>query len=234
MPSSPNRLGGNGMKAMILAAGRGERMRPLTDQTPKPLLKAANKPLIIHTIEKLAQAGFKDIVINIAYLGQQIQNTLKNGSSWGVSIEYSDEGNQALETAGGIINALPLLGDNPFLVINSDIAHDFDLLRLKEQTFDLAHLILMPNPEHHPEGDFHIAADQTLNAVDLPKYTYSGIGLFNPELFSNQPYGSQRLAPLLRQYMPQQRISGELFEGFWMDIGTPARLQELNDRLTTI
>ncbi len=222
------------MKAMILAAGRGERMRPLTDQTPKPLLKVADKPLIVHTLEKLAQAGFEDIVINIAYRGAQIQDTLKNGADWGVRIVYSDEGSQALETAGGIIKALPLLDKAPFLVINSDIAHDYDLNRIKTQSFDLAHLVLIPNPDHHPEGDFHIGPNQRLNAFNQPKYTYSGIGLFHPTLFDRQPQGSQRLAPLLRQYMPQQRISGELHSGFWMDIGTPDRLQELNERLKTV
>jgi MurNAc alpha-1-phosphate uridylyltransferase len=216
------------MKAMILAAGRGERMRPLTDRTPKPLLPVAGKTIIEHTINKLISAGFNDIIINHAHLGQQIEDHLGNGQKYGASIQYSPEGEQGLETAGGIINALPLLGDDVFLVVNGDIATDFPFAELKNRTIDLAHLVLVNNPEHHPLGDFGL--DITGKVIDncSEKFTFSGIGLYRPELFCNTPAGSSKLGPLLRQAIVSQRVSGQKFAGFWMDIGTPERLQELN------
>ena len=216
------------MKAMILAAGRGERMRPLTDHTPKPLLPVAGKSIIEHTIEQLVNAGFTDIVINHAHLGEQIEATLGNGQRLGATICYSPEDEQALETAGGIINALPLLGDEVFLVVNGDIATDFDFASLKNITVDLAHLVLVPNPEHHPEGDFGIHDTGLVDEQAAEPLTFSGIGLYSPKLFSNLPAGSRKLGPLLRQAMAKQRISGQKFSGFWLDIGTPERLQELN------
>lgn len=216
------------MKAMILAAGRGERMRPLTDRLPKPLLTAGHKPLIVHMLENLRDAGFSDIVINVAHLGRQIIDYLGNGRDFGVTIAYSDEGDNALETAGGIINALPLLGDQPFLVVNGDIATTFPFATLKQRKFDLAHLILVDNPEHHPSGDFGFNGE-LLTDYAQKKYTFSGIGLYHPGLFSDKPQGSTKLAPILREAMRQERVSGEKFTGFWMDIGTPQRLEELDN-----
>jgi len=219
------------MKAMILAAGRGERMRPLTDHTPKPLLPAAGKPLIEHTIKQLVAAGFNEIVINHAHLGRQIEDYLGNGQRLGATIGYSPEGETALETAGGIINALPLLGDEPFLVVNGDIATDFPYAGLKNLDVDLAHLVLVNNPEHHPAGDFALNHAGLVTEVGTEKLTFSGIGLYRPELFGATPAGIRKLAPLLRMAMTEKRVSGQHFAGFWMDIGTPQRLQELDARL---
>ncbi len=215
------------MKAMILAAGRGERMRPLTDVTPKPLLKVAGKPIIQHTIEQLVSTGFTQIVINIAHLGLQIKQTLGDGNQLGASISYSDEGDTALETAGGIIKALPLLGTEPFLLVNGDIAHEYDFSQLHNKKIDLAHLILIPNPEHHAEGDFHLAENGLAIEQGKPSLTYSGIGLYNPHLFCNIAVGKLKLGPILRHAMSTSRISGEKFNGFWMDIGTTQRLEDL-------
>ena len=221
------------MKVMILAAGRGERMRPLTDYTPKPLLPVAGKAIIEHTINQLVSAGFNDIIINHAHLCQQIEAHLGNGQQYDASIHYSPEGEQGLETAGGIINALPLLGDEVFLVVNGDIATDFPFSELKNLTVDLAHLVLVDNPEHHPQGDFglDITGKVTINCTE--QFTFSGIGLYRPELFSNIPAGNSKLGPLLRQAIANQRVSGQKFAGFWMDIGTPERLQELDFLHTT-
>lgn len=221
------------MKAMILAAGRGERMRPLTDHTPKPLLPVAGKALIEHTIKQLISAGFNDIIINHAHLGQQIENYLGDGRHYGANIRYSPEGEHALETAGGIINALSLLGNEVFLVVNGDIATDFPYAELKNRRVDLAHLVLVANPEHHPQGDFGLDSTGKVTEKDPQLYTFSGIGLYRPELFSNIPTGSSKLGPLLRQAIAKRRVSGQLFAGFWMDIGTPERLQELNLLYTT-
>lgn len=215
------------MKAMILAAGRGERMRPLTDISPKPLLRVADKPLIEYTIEQLVGAGYCDIVINLAHLGQQIKDHFGNGHALGANIVYSDEGEQGLETAGGIIKALPLLGKQPFLVINGDIASDYPLSSLQGKNFDLAHLVLVDNPPHHPGGDFNLEADGHLSEQGPNKLTFSGIGIYRPELFTGIATGSHKLGPLFRKFMPFGRISGEKHDGFWMDIGTPERLREL-------
>lgn len=216
---------------MILAAGRGERMRPLTDTTPKPLLQAGGKPIIQQTIEQLVSAGFTEIVINVAYLGQQIIDTLGSGLEFGASISYSDEGEAALETAGGIINALPILGTEPFLVVNGDIANDYDFSQLQNKSFNLAHLVLIPNPAHHPEGDFHLTSNGLIAVDGQPMLTYSGIGLFSPTLFNDTPPGKNKLAPLLRNAMSQNKVSGESFDGFWLDIGSPERLHELDNYL---
>jgi N-acetyl-alpha-D-muramate 1-phosphate uridylyltransferase len=216
------------MKAMILAAGRGERMRPLTDRTPKPLLPVAGKAIIEHTINQLISAGFHDIIINHAHLGQQIEDRLGDGQQYGARIQYSPEGEQALETAGGIVNALSLLGDEVFLVVNGDIVTDFPFAELINMTVDLAHLVLVNNPEHHLQGDFGL--DNTGKVIEncTEKLTFSGIGLYRPELFSNIPAGSSKLGPLLRKAIASQRVTGQHFAGFWMDIGTPERLQELD------
>jgi len=216
------------MKAMILAAGRGERMRPLTDHTPKPLLKAAGKPLIEYTIDNLVAAGITDIVINLAHLGKQLQSYLGDGSRYQANIEYSNEGATGLETAGGIKQALPLLGDEPFLVVNGDISSDYPLQNLINKEFDLAHLVLVNNPAHHTAGDFSIQDQCIVSPEGTPKYTYSGIGLYHPELFSWIEPGKSALAPLLKKAMLTKRVTGELFQGNWMDIGTPERLDELS------
>ncbi|RUM71057.1 MAG: mannose-1-phosphate guanylyltransferase [Sulfurovum sp.] len=215
------------MKVMILAAGLGSRMRPLTDVTPKPLLKAGGVPLIVWHIEKLAHQGFKDIVINIAHLGYQIPKALGDGSQWGVHISYSDEQEEGgLESAGGIVKALPLLKDDNFLVINGDIftAYDFQPNRKLAKGI-LAHLILVPNPEHNPQGDFALEGQRV---IDRKQYTFSGIGYYAPELFKNVQYGKSALAPLLREAMKEGKVTGELYEGQWLDIGTPKRLEDLN------
>ena len=216
------------MKVMILAAGRGERMRPLTDHTPKPLLSVAGKPIIVNTILQLVNAAFTDIVINHAHLGAQIEATLGNGQQFGATICYSPEGEQGLETAGGIINALPLLGTDPFLVVNGDIATDFDFAKLKNIPVDLAQLVLVPNPEHHPDGDFGLDDTGLVNEHAREKLTFSGIDLYNPLLFADLPADSRKLGRLLRQAIRQQRVSGQQHRGFWLDIGTPERLQALN------
>ena len=214
------------MKAMILAAGRGKRLRPLTDHTPKPLLKVGAYSLIEHTLHALVKAGIRDIVINIAYLGESIKNGLGDGARYGARIIYSDEGEQALETAGGIRQALPLLGEDPFLVVNGDIASDYPYQRLTGLSDTAAHLILVPNPPHHPAGDFALEQDR-LTRAEQQRYTYSGIGLYHPRFFRHCPPGVQALAPLLYEAIAQGRISGEIYRGFWMDIGTPERLAEL-------
>lgn len=216
------------MRAMILAAGRGERMRPLTDFTPKPLLKAAGKSLIERTIEHLVAAGFKELVINHAYLGHQIEENLGDGSQFGARILYSHEGKNGLETAGGIIHALPLMDDGkPFLVVNGDIATDFPFIELREKSFDLAHLVLVPNPKHHQKGDFQLNSNDLLSSENSNRFTFSGIGIYSPEFFLNAPKNSKKLAPLLREAMLEKRITGQVFNGFWMDIGTPERLKTL-------
>ncbi|EIF51819.1 N-acetylmuramate alpha-1-phosphate uridylyltransferase MurU [Sulfurovum sp. AR] len=218
------------MKCMILAAGSGTRMRPLTDTTPKPLLKVGGIPLIVWHIERLAHDGYTDIVINIAHLGYQIPEALGDGSEWGVNITYSDEQEEGgLETAGGIIKALPFLGDQAFLVLNGDIWTDYDFQdhrKLAEGI--LAHLVLVPNPEHNPEGDFALDRNRV---IDNRQYTFSGIGYYSPKLFDGVPYGKSALAPLLRAAIKEGKVTGELYEGEWLDIGTPERLELLNAQL---
>lgn len=222
------------MKAMILSAGRGERLRPLTDHTPKPLLKAGGKPLIVHLIERLVSAGFVDIVINYAHLGEQFPTALGDGSNWGAKISYSPEINGGLETAGGIIHALPLLGDQPFLVINGDIWTDFDFaeMRNKPDGDTLCHLVLVPNPPQHPNGDFHLDNDNRLHADGKPKFTFSGIAVYRPALFAGLDDSKRPLKPLLIDAMQQKRATGLFHGGQWSDIGTIERLETLNRELT--
>ncbi|CAJ1802207.1 N-acetylmuramate alpha-1-phosphate uridylyltransferase [Aeromonas jandaei] len=217
------------MKAMILAAGRGERMRPLTDLLPKPLLAVGGKPLIVHHIEKLKAAGVTELVINHAWLGHKLVETLGDGSALGVTIRWSAE-ESALETAGGIIQALPLLGDEPFLVINGDTWLDLDYRSLVELSLgeNLAHLWLAPNPPQHPAGDFALQAGKV---VDTPAFTFSGVGLYRPAAFAGLPAGARKLAPLLREWMVQGRVGGSLLAGEWRDIGTVDRLRELDEQL---
>lgn len=228
---------------MLLAAGRGERMRPLTDRTPKPLLQAGGKPLIVWHIENLARAGISDLVINHAHLGQQIEASLGDGRKFKVRIRYSPE-NPALETAGGIANALPLLGDAPFAVINSDIYCDYDFAQLLVHAAalikrgDAAHLVLVDNPPQHPNGDFGLSdgrVTKPATSVLSPRssiLTFSGIGIYLPSLFAHIPHGSAApLAPLLRAQIAQNKVSGEHYVGRWVDVGTSQRLEQLDKEL---
>lgn len=221
------------MRAMILAAGRGERMRPLTDTTPKPLLKIDGKGLIVWHIERLANNGFQEIVINIAHLGEQIPSTLGDGSRWGVKLLYSDEQEcGALETAGGIKKALPLLGDEPFLVVNGDVFCDYEFDPSFALAGKLAHLVLVPNPPHNPSGDFGLENSLVLNhSSEL--WTFSGIAYYNPKIFDKVKLKKSPLAPLLRELIEEQKVSGEIFRGLFKDIGTPQRLEEINEILRT-
>lgn len=214
---------------MILAAGRGERMRPLTDTCPKPLLQVGNKRLIEYHIEALAAAGVESIIINLAYLGEQIQHYLGDGSRYGVKILYSPEA-EALETGGGIFKALPLLGDDPFILVNGDVWADYDFSTLPKQISGMAHLIMVANPEHNPSGDFSLS-DNLLSATGDNKLTYSGIGVYHPHLFAGCEPGRFPLAPLLKKAMDEKQISGEYYRGKWVDVGTPQRLQELDKAL---
>jgi len=213
---------------MILAAGRGERMRPLSDHTPKPLLHVKSKPLILWHIEKLAKNGFRDIVINIAHLGYKIPELLGDGSKYGVNLIYSDEQKEgALESAGGIKKALALLGNDTFLVLNGDIFCDYEFDNGFDLKDDLAHLILVKNPEHNIDGDFTLKNGRVGNDGDI-KYTFSGIGYYSAELFKDIEYGKSALAPLLRKAIKDKSVSGTLYKGLWSDIGTPERLNFIN------
>jgi MurNAc alpha-1-phosphate uridylyltransferase len=220
------------MKAMILAAGRGERMRPLTDTLPKPLLKIAAKSLIEYHIEALVNVGITELVINHAWLGDKIEAQLGDGSQYGADIVYSKE-EQALETAGGIIKALCLLGDEPFIVLNGDIFTDYNFLPKVDLCADkMAHLILVPNPKHHQQGDFY-CQDRLVSAQENKegkRFTFSGIAYYKPDFFRNIKAGKQALAPLLRKAMSEQQVSGEVYRGLWLDIGTPERLVEINKK----
>ena len=221
--------------AMLLAAGRGTRMRPLTDQLPKPLLPVAGKPLIVWQIERLKAAGIAQIVINHAYRGQQIVQTLGDGRTWGVKIHYSPEPPEApLETGGGIQQALPLLGNQPFLVVNSDLWCDLDYDTLTLNENDLACLVLVPNPTHHPTGDFHLTKNQRVTLQATPRHTFSGIGVYHPTLFQSASPGTLPLATLLRPAIQANQVAGRYYSGQWADIGTPQRLDALNQQLQGI
>jgi len=216
------------MKAMILAAGRGERMRPLTDHTPKPLLEVHGKAIIVWHIEKLASLGFNEIVINIAHLGYKIPEALGDGSKWGVNLIYSDEQDSgALESAGGIIKALPFFMDETFLVVNGDVFCDYHFDADFDLGEDLAHLILVPNPAHNTNGDFGLKNDRVLNESE-EKFTFSGIGYYSPKLFDGLKDEKSALAPLLRKAIEKNSVSGNLHVGVWHDIGTPQRLEAVN------
>ena len=224
-------------QAMILAAGRGERMRPLTDHTPKPLLTLAGKPLIVWHIEKLAAAGITDIVVNTAWLGEQLQQQLGNGERWGVRIHWSPEPAGGLETAGGIIQALPYFQEQPFIVVNGDIWSDFAYSRLltklaemAEMQHLLAHLVLVNNPAHHPHGDFTLG---DAGVIDIPGLTFSGMSVLHPQLFHGSEGGFLKLRPFLSVAMQRNEVTGEHHQGKWADIGTPERLRELNKQLSS-
>lgn len=232
------------MKAMILAAGRGERMRPLTDHTPKPLLKVGGKPLIVWHLERLADAGFKEVVINHAHLGAQIEKALGNGAQWGLSIQYSPE-KVALETAGGIANALELLGSAPFLVVNGDIYTEIDFrstalhanIHADSGGVEnvMVHLVLVDNPPQHPNGDFAIEAGMLKNESDQKNtgmLTFSGVGVYHPDLFADIVKGQPaKLAPLLRKAIEHDAATAQYYQGVWHDIGTPERLKSLDKSL---
>ncbi|MCW8978474.1 MAG: nucleotidyltransferase family protein [Marinobacter sp.] len=221
------------MKAMILAAGKGERMRPLTLATPKPLLRAAGKPLITYHLEHLRRAGIREVVINHAWLGDQIEETLGNGEGFGLSIQYSREG-EPLETAGGIVRALPLLADDKsdwFLAINGDIWSDFDLSGLTPPPDADALLVVTSNPPHHPEGDFHLTDQGVLHSDGPDKLTFTGISLLHRRLFEGLSDQAGKLGPVLRDAMSRGRVKGLFHPGQWVDVGTPERLQALDRQL---
>ena len=213
-------------RAMVLAAGRGERMRPLTDQVPKPLLPVRGKPLIVHHLERLASCGVRDVVINVSWLGDRIRAALGDGAAFGVSIHYSEEGARALETGGGILRALPWLGSEPFLVVNGDVFTDFDFAALSIAPEAWAHLLLVPNPVQHPRGDFALEDGQVVE-TGATRWTYSGIGLYRAQLFDGCQPGRFPLLPLFRRAMAAGRLSGQIYHGSWSDVGTVERLAAL-------
>ena len=217
-------------RAMVLAAGRGERLRPITDTLPKPLVPIAGKPLIAYHLEALARARIREVVINLSWLGEKIRTALGDGGRYGVSIAYSEEGPTPLETGGGIHRALALLGAEPFLVVNSDVWTDMDFSRVP--TLDDgadAHLMLAPNPAHHPRGDFGLEGDFVV-AGEAERFTYTGIGMFRPQLFDGCAPGKFPLLPLLRRAIAARRLRGEVYRGEWLDIGSPDRLAQLDAR----
>jgi len=218
------------MKAIVLAAGRGERMRPITDRIPKPLVPVAGKPLIAYHLESLARAGVREVVINLSHLGAQIPAALGDGSRFGVQITYSDEGPVPFETGGGIFNALPLLGPVPFIVVNGDIWTDFDFSGFTLDAGAHARLVMVPNPPHVARGDFGLDGDSIIES-ERDRYTYSGIGVYSPEFFAGCEPGRFPLLPLLKRAIAARRLRGQVYRGDWSDIGTPARLAELEQRL---
>jgi N-acetyl-alpha-D-muramate 1-phosphate uridylyltransferase len=219
------------MRAMILAAGRGERMRPLTDTLPKPLLEVGGKPLIHYHLEALGQAGIRDIVVNLAWQGELIRRALGDGKRFGVQIRYSDEPAGALETGGGILAALPLLGPGPFLVISGDIWSDFALASCIDRLAadDVAHFVVAPNPGFHAQGDFGLESGRLVDRA--PRFTYANIGVLRAEFFAGRQPGRFALAPLMFEWIRQGRVSGELFLGRWHNLGTPMQLAELDAEL---
>lgn len=221
------------MKCMILAAGLGERLRPLTDETPKPLIKIAGKSLIKHHLEKLNSAGYKEVVINLSYLGDMIQQQLGDGSRFGVHIEYSNEGNEPLGTGGGIIHALPLLGNEPFLVINGDTWCDHSLSFPNLSPGKQAHLVLTDNPPHNPVGDFVYEYGNIFN-TGKNFLTFSGIGIYDPKLFKNYAIERLVLTPILRTAIDNKLVSAEHYTGKWFDIGTLERLEQAEEYVSKI
>ena len=217
------------MKAVVLAAGKGERLRPLTDTIPKPLIEVRGKPLIVHHLERLRDAGFTQLHINTSWLAESIQTALGDGSRYGVHIHFSYEGPEPLETGGGLFRMLPALGREPFLVVNGDVFTDFPFETLKHKLKPdfLAHLVMVANPAHHPKGDFHLSPAGHLRPTGEPKLTYSGIGVYKAEFFQDCRAGKFPLLPLLKQAMAAEALSGEQYLGMWNDIGTPAALAGL-------
>lgn len=217
---------------MILAAGFGERMRPLTEQTPKPLLNVAGKPLIDYHLEKLARAGFREVIVNSAWLSEQLVAYLGDGRRYGLSIQHSVEA-QPLETAGGIVRALPLLGDAPFLLVNGDVWTDLDFGALRAASPEFAELVMVENPAHHPDGDFALSDDGLLREQGPSRYTFAGVSVWQPQCFAGLAEGRRPLKPLLLTLMAQERLRGRLHQGQWWDIGTPERLAALDAKLRT-
>lgn len=217
------------MKVMVLAAGRGERLRPLTDTTPKPLIEVKGKPLIVHHLERLRDAGFTQVYINTSWLADKIQTQLGDGGRYGVHIHYSYEGPEPLETGGGIFMLLPQLGREPFLVVNGDIYTDFPFESLKHSLKhdDLAHLVMVQNPPHHPQGDFHLTTTGHLRSQGEPKLTYSGVGVYKADFFKDCRAGKFALRPLMQSAMAVEALSGESYDGLWSDVGTPESLEKL-------
>ena len=213
-------------RAIVLAAGRGERLRPLTDACPKPLLPVRGKPLIVYHLEKLARLGVPEVVINLSWQGAAIRAALGNGARWNLRLRYSDEGDTALETGGGIFRALPWLSPDPFLVINADVHTDFDFAALGLGGDALAQLVLVPNPAHVPDGDFALQDGRVLEQ-GTPRWTYAGIGLYRPEMFERCTPGRFPLLPLLRRAIETGRLHGQVYRGAWSDVGTPERLAAL-------
>lgn len=218
-------------RAMILAAGRGERMRPLTDRTPKPLLDVAGQPLIGWHLSALAAAGFRQVVINISWLAARIEESLGDGSRWGLEIRYSREPYPPLETGGGIFQALDLLGDEPFLVVNGDVFTDFDTATLALPNDRLAHLLMVPNPDHNADGDFNLHQGALAPQPPGRRLTFSGIGVYSPGFFAGCQPGAFPLAPLLVDAMSRGQVSGQCYDGFWCDVGNRQRLDRLRARL---
>ena len=216
------------MKAMVLAAGRGVRLRPLTDHTPKPMLLVRGQPLIHWHLAALARAGVREVVINLAWLGEAIRAGVGSGERFGLKVQYSEEPPGALEAGGGIHQALPLLGDAPFLVVNGDTFTDIDFARLRIGERALAHLVLVPNPDHHPRGDFALQDGEVRDAA-TPRLTYAGIGVYRPELFARCQPGRFPLLPLLQAAIAERRLTGERYDGRWVDVGSAQRLAALND-----
>lgn len=218
------------MRAMILAAGRGERLRPLTDTTPKPLLQVGGKLLIEYHLDNLAAAGFREVTINLSHLGDKIRDTLGDGIERGLKIRYSPEPPGALGTGGGIRQALPILGDTPFAIINGDVFTRYPLARLRAIKCDYAHLVLVPNPVHHPNGDFSLQGGY-VNEDGQSPHTFSGISVYHPRFFATAPTGSFSVVPMLQAAMKKKQVTGELYNGTWHDIGTLERLESLRNQL---
>jgi len=221
------------MRAMLLAAGRGERMRPLTDSIPKPLVPVAGKPLIAWHLAALARAGIREVVINLSWLGAQLREALGDGARFGLHITFSEEGPVPLETGGGIFRALPLLGPGPFLVVNADIWTDMDFGGLALEPGAHAHLMLIPNPPHHPRGDFGLEGDLVVDR-DTGRFTYSGVGVYRPEFFAGCRPERFALLPLLNRAIAARQARGQLFRGQWCDVGTPERLASLEARVRAV
>jgi MurNAc alpha-1-phosphate uridylyltransferase len=213
-------------RAIVLAAGRGERLRPLTDTCPKPLLAVRGKPLIVYHLEKLARLGVQEVVINLSWLGAAIRAALGDGARWNLRLRYSEEGERALETGGGILHALPWLGPGPFLVVNGDVHTDFDFGALALPPDALAQLLLVPNPAHHPQGDFALQ-DGQVQGQGTPRWTYAGIGLYRPGLFEGCTPGRFPLLPLLERAIAAGRLYGQVYRGAWSDVGSAERLAAL-------
>ncbi|HWW19814.1 MAG TPA: nucleotidyltransferase family protein [Steroidobacteraceae bacterium] len=214
-------------RAMILAAGRGERMRPLTDRTPKPLLEVRGKPLIVYHLERLCALGLSEVVINLAWLGNVIRERLGDGARWNLHIRYSDEGAEPLETGGGVFKALPWLGPDPFLIVNGDVFTDYDFAALRIAPEAWAQLVLVPNPPQGLHGDFSLRDGFVVDEPGAPRWTYSGIGLYRPELFTGCVAGRFKMLPVFQRAIIDRRLQGEIYTGLWNDVGTADRLSAL-------